>query len=193
MAQHGFGYELAFAVIVDVDVQAVHDVEMGVREELAHGGIAHLRGHFARGKTAEVGRGRQPCHFVHGGCQAHRPRRRRIGQCWFCIACRCGATGFCSYCRNGRGRCWFCALGQIGLSGTLPGGTRLSFTRRPARQKRGALSHHNGLHREPVWAPLGFPCRQWHGHHPKCSRALAAPRKTRPAPCALNLAESVGW
>lgn len=57
LAQHGFGDELAFAVIVDVDVQTVHDVEMRVGEELAHGGIAYFRGHIARGKTAEIGRG----------------------------------------------------------------------------------------------------------------------------------------
>ena len=47
LLQHAHRQGIGLTIVVNVNVHAVHHIEMGVREQFAHGGIAHFRRHLA--------------------------------------------------------------------------------------------------------------------------------------------------
>lgn len=98
LAQHAGRQGVRPVVVFDIDVQTVHDVEMGVGKQFFHGGIADLGIHPALHEGLEIRFGGQPLHIVHArqaiwcrrwrlglgrlrSCRHRRGQRRRMGRC----------------------------------------------------------------------------------------------------------------
>lgn len=64
LAQHGFGNRVRLGIVIDINIQAIHDVVVRVREQLFHRGIAHLWRDAFGGESAEVTLGSQGLHIV---------------------------------------------------------------------------------------------------------------------------------
>jgi hypothetical protein len=45
LAQHGGGQRIGLAVVVNVDVEPVHHIEVRIGKKLLDGGVANIRGH----------------------------------------------------------------------------------------------------------------------------------------------------
>ena len=67
LAQHARWHRVRLVVVVDVDVQPIHHVEVRVGKELFHGGIAHLGHHAALHERLKVRLGRELLHVLQGG------------------------------------------------------------------------------------------------------------------------------
>ena len=66
LAQHARRQRIGLAVIVDVNVQAVHDVEVRVGEEFFQRGLLDFRRHVARHEARVVGLRRERIHVGQG-------------------------------------------------------------------------------------------------------------------------------
>lgn len=83
LAQHAGRHGIRAAVVVDVDVQPIHHIEVRIGKQFFHGGIAHLGPHTTLHEGLEIGRGRQRLHIVE--CRQrcfcrYRPIGRRLGK-----------------------------------------------------------------------------------------------------------------
>ncbi|MNT37814.1 hypothetical protein D3C72_1739700 [compost metagenome] len=54
-AQHAFGQRVGLGVVADVDIKAIHHIEVRVGKELLHGQVAHLGRYIAGHKGLEIG------------------------------------------------------------------------------------------------------------------------------------------
>ncbi len=66
-AQHAGGHRIGLAVVVNVDVQPVHDVEVRIGKEFFHGRIAHLGAHATLHEGLKVGFRGQLTHILQRG------------------------------------------------------------------------------------------------------------------------------
>ena len=78
LAQHGQGQRVGQAVVIDVDVQAVHHIEMRISKQFFHGGVFHLGRHTAGHESREVRLRRQLLGLCQGGARLGRNRRSAI-------------------------------------------------------------------------------------------------------------------
>jgi len=89
--QHACGHRIGLAVIVDVDIQPVHDVEVRVGEELFHRRVAHLGTDARAHERLEIGVGRERPDILERG-----DRRTGNGLVWLGLG-RCGKLGIRRY------------------------------------------------------------------------------------------------
>lgn len=92
LAQHAGRHGVGPVVVVDVDVQTVHHIEVWIGKQFFHGGIAHLGAHPPLHEGLEIGAGRQGLRIFQrrqrgldgglpGGGLGQVHGRRRAGHC----------------------------------------------------------------------------------------------------------------
>ena len=103
LAQGGQWQRIRLAVIVNIDVQAIHHIEMRVGKEFFHGRVFHIGGDLVPNKGTVIGRGGQLPHVIEcGGRKLRRSRSNTVGPVGSgtrllgrqCFARRFGRRGF---------------------------------------------------------------------------------------------------
>ena len=79
LAQRGGGQGAGNGIVVNVNVQAVHDVVVRVGKELFHGGVAHLGRHVGRDKAGKAVFRLERLHVVECGRGGYVGRLSRLG------------------------------------------------------------------------------------------------------------------
>ena len=65
LRQHAFGQGVGLRVVANVNVQAIHDIEVRIGKELFHGRIAHIRPHTTAHEGLEIRSRTQSLHILH--------------------------------------------------------------------------------------------------------------------------------
>ena len=168
LTQHACGQRVGLAVVVDVGVQPVHDVEVRVGEQLFQRRVSHAMVDTRRDKTGVIRLARQRGHIGQRGRWRQGSGRHAVGWCGF----GCRGLGWCEVDWRGLGRGRSLADGHATpqcRSG--PAGRR--------RSRHAARCNRQGSHRQRQRGYLRHRQHRRFGHRHTLAHLPLAPRPAR--------------